>query len=139
MAYEGKIKSYLDYINKKVLSNLSNRDLINFNEKYIKVILFAYIVDSKVYKPYSEPEVENGYLDIYLEKDHRIPDVKYEWLIELKYLKEIERKQLEQVKKEGFKQLQEYAVARKFQDKKNLKQALIIFIGKSDYKLFVRS
>jgi len=84
MAYEGKIEPYIDYISQNVLKMLSNRDMINFDEKYIKVILFSYIVNSMAYRPISERETENGYIDIYLEKNIRMPDVKYEWLIELK-------------------------------------------------------
>ncbi|MDI6604933.1 MAG: AAA family ATPase, partial [Thermoanaerobacteraceae bacterium] len=66
MAYEGKIEPYIDYISQNVLKMLSNRDMINFDEKYIKVILFSYIVNSMAYRPISERETENGYIDIYL-------------------------------------------------------------------------
>ncbi|MFW6377731.1 MAG: AAA family ATPase [bacterium] len=135
MAYDGKISSYLDYIQDYVLQVLSNRDLINFDEKYIKLILFTYLVDSKVYKPYSELEVENGYMDIYLERDPRISNIKYEWIIELKYLKKSDKDKLAEVKKEGLKQLDKYANSRKFSGKENLRKALLIFIGKDEYVL----
>ncbi|AZO93465.1 AAA family ATPase [Halocella sp. SP3-1] len=137
MAYEGEIEPYIDYINNHVFKAFSNRDLINYDERYIKVILFAYLVDSKAYKPYSETEVENGYIDIYLERDIRMPDVKYEWIIELKYLKKSERDKLAVVKREGLKQLERYAASRKFKDKDNIKQALLIFIGKDEYELII--
>ncbi|QTL99711.1 AAA family ATPase [Iocasia frigidifontis] len=137
MAYEGEIEPYIDYINNHVFKAFSNRDLINYDERYIKVILFAYLVDSKAYKPYSETEVENGYIDIYLERDIRMPDVKYEWIIELKYLKKSERDKLAEVKQEGLKQLERYAASRKFEDKDNIKQALLIFIGKDEYELII--
>ncbi|MGV8146986.1 MAG: AAA family ATPase [Alkaliphilus sp.] len=88
---------------------------------------------SNAYRPTSEREIENGYIDIHLEKDPRIPDIKYEWLIELKYLKKSEEKQIEKAKIEGLEQLRRYANSNEFQGKKNLKKALIIFSGKSDY------
>ncbi|WP_425447946.1 AAA family ATPase [Dethiothermospora halolimnae] len=135
MAYDGNIKSYIDYIHKNVIKPLSNRDLMNFDERYIKVILFAYLVNSKVYKPISEREVENGYIDIYLEKDIRMPEVNYEWIIELKYIKKSERNKLEEVKKEGLKQLKGYVDSREFKDREHTKQALIVFVGKDEYEV----
>ncbi|MFW5972316.1 MAG: AAA family ATPase [Bacillota bacterium] len=135
MAYDGKITSYIDYVQNHVLKKLSNRDLMNFDEKYIKLILFAYIVDSRVYKPYSEQEVENGYMDIFLERDPRIPDVEYEWIVELKYLKKSEENKLEEVKEKGLEQLERYAGSSKFDGKYKLKKALLVFIGKDKYEV----
>ncbi|EOD00083.1 ATP-binding protein [Caldisalinibacter kiritimatiensis] len=133
MAYEGKIEPFIDYISENVLKKLSNRDLIGFDEKYIKVILFAYLADSKAYRPISEREVEKGYIDIYLEKDIRMQDVEYEWIIELKYVKKKDKDKLEQIKEEGLKQLERYAKSKGYENKENLKKALVIFIGKEEY------
>lgn len=135
MAYDGKLEPFLKFITENVLNILSNRDMIKFNEKYLKVILFSYLVLSNLYKPTSEKEVEGGYIDIFLEKDIRFSDVKYEWLWELKYLKKNDTEQLEQVKEEGLRQLKKYAESKKFKNKGNLKLALIIFIGKDEYVL----
>jgi hypothetical protein len=136
MAFEGNLKPFIDFIGSNVLKPLSNRDTINFNEKYIKVILFSYLITTNLYKPVSEREVENGYLDIYLEKDLRMPEVKYEWLLELKYLKHCDRDQLPAVKEKGSAQLKKYASSPGFRGKKDLKQALLIFIGKDEYLIF---
>ncbi|MGV8147021.1 MAG: AAA family ATPase [Alkaliphilus sp.] len=130
---DGDIKPFIEYISRNVLKKLSNRDLIQFDEKYIKAILFSYLTISNVFRPRSEQEIENGYIDIYLEKDIRTPEAKYEWLIELKYLKKSESKQIEKAKEEGLKQLKRYASSIEFEGKKNLKKALIIFSGKSNY------
>jgi len=72
-------------------------------------------------------------IDIYLEKDIRMPDVKYEWLLELKYVKKSERDKLMQVKEEGLRQLKRYSESRNFDDKKDIKKALVVFIGKDQY------
>ncbi|AEM78210.1 ATP-binding protein [Thermoanaerobacter wiegelii] len=130
MAYEGRIKPYIEYISQNVLKVLSNRDIINFDEKYIKVILITYLVNSKAYRPISERETEGGYIDIYLERDIRIPDVKYEWLIELKYIKKSEKDKVDKIKEEGIKQLKRYRESKGLKERKDVKQALIIFIGK---------
>ncbi|KHO61180.1 ATPase AAA [Thermoanaerobacter sp. YS13] len=135
MAYEGRIKPYIEYISQNVLKVLSNRDIINFDEKYIKVILIAYLVNSKAYRPISERETEGGYIDIYLERDIRIPDIKYEWLIELKYVKKSEKDKVDKIKEEGIKQLKRYRESKGLKERKDVKQALIIFIGKDEYQV----
>ncbi len=136
MGFDGEIEPFLAYISENVLNKLSNRDLINFDEKYIKVILFSYLVTSNLYRPVSEPEVENGYIDIYLERDIRMPEVKYEWIIELKYLKKSERDKLAEVKEEGLRQLKQYASSRKFINTDSIKKVLIVFIGKDEYVVY---
>ncbi|UZQ83656.1 AAA family ATPase [Thermoanaerobacter sp. RKWS2] len=135
MAYEGRIKPYIEYISQNVLKVLSNRDIINFDEKYIKVILITYLVNSKAYRPISERETEGGYIDIYLERDIRIPDIKYEWLIELKYVKKSEKDKVDKIKEEGIKQLKRYRESKGLKERKDVKQALIIFIGKDEYQV----
>ena len=129
---EGRIKPFIDYISENVLKVLSNRDLIK-DEKYIKLIMFAYLTTSRLYRLMSERETEEGYIDIYIEKAPHTSDIKYEWLIELKYLKESEREKLEQVRKQGLEQLEKYAKSKNLADRDNLKKALLIFIGKKDY------
>lgn len=136
MGFDGKIRPFLEYISKSILNNLSNRDLINFDEKYIKLILFSYLVTSNLYRPVSEPEVENGYIDIFLERDIRMPEVKYEWIIELKYLKKADRRKLPEVKEEGLMQLREYAGSSKFRDREGIKKVLIVFIGKDKFEVY---
>ena len=135
LGIDGKIEPFLEYISKNVLKVLSNRDFIKFDEKYIKVVLFSYLTTSNLYRPISEREVENGYIDIYLEKDIRMPEVNYEWIIELKYIKKSERNKLEEVKKEGLKQLKGYVDSREFEGREYTKQALIVFVGKDEYEV----
>lgn len=133
MAFEGTIKPYIKYIAENVLKSLSNRDLAQFNEKYIKVILFTYLIGSKAYRPYSEREIENGYIDIYLEKDLRIQGIQYEWILELKYVKKSDSALLAKVTEDGLMQLANYAASRELAGKPGVKQALIIFIGKDEH------
>ncbi|TMV45791.1 AAA family ATPase [Paenibacillus mesophilus] len=133
MAFDGTIKPFVDYVGEHVIKPLSNRDLNRFDEKYLKVLLFAYLIESRAYRPYSERETENGYMDIYLEKDTRIPGIVYEWIIELKYLKKQNASDIEMVKAEGIKQLAGYAISRDLADKSHVRKALIIFAGKDEW------
>lgn len=45
---------------------LSSRDFIKFDEKYVKMLVHAYFILSKVYMVKSEYEIEGGYIDIAL-------------------------------------------------------------------------
>ncbi|MCL0100974.1 ATP-binding protein, partial [Peptococcaceae bacterium] len=119
MGTEGKIKPFLDYISENVIKPLSNRNLIKFDEKYIKIIMLAYLTLTKQFHIISERETQEGYIDIYLEKDLRAPDIKYEWAIELKYLKESERGKLDEVIQRGREQLKKYIQQRGLKDKEN--------------------
>ena len=132
MAFEGTITPFIQYVSEEVLKPLSNRDLQRFSEKHIKVILFAYLTGSRAYRPCSERETENGYIDIFLEKDPRIPDIQYEWIIELKYLKKSDADKLAETKTEGLAQLKRYAESRGLANRSDVKQALVIFIGKGE-------
>jgi hypothetical protein len=40
-----------------------------------------------------------------LEKDNRIPDITYEWILELKYLKKQNTTEIEKIKEQGLNQL----------------------------------
>jgi hypothetical protein len=134
MAFGGELKPFIDLVQGKVLSALSRRDYIKFNEKYIKVVLFSFLSLNPLYRLQSEPEVTGGFIDIYLERDIRFPDVKYEWLWELKYIKK--EQSLEGVKAEGLEQLNRYAESPRFRGKENLKKALLIFRGKDECFVF---
>jgi hypothetical protein len=141
MAYNGTIEPFITYVSQNILKFLSNRDMIDFDEKYIKVILLSLLNISPVYIPVSEREVETGYIDIYLERDMRTPDVKYEWILELKYIKKSESQRpdfaqyIAKIKAEGLEQMERYKKSRRLEAKKNLKQALLIFIGKDKYEI----
>jgi len=50
-------------------------------------MLLACLFQSLVYIPVSEIETNNGYIDIYLRRSPLLPEVKYEWIFELKYFK----------------------------------------------------
>ncbi|MCP5108911.1 MAG: AAA family ATPase, partial [bacterium] len=107
---------------------------IKFDEKYIKVVLFSFLSLNPLYRLQSEPEVPGGFIDIYLERDSRFPDVEYEWLWELKYLKQ--KESIEGVKAEGLEQLNRYAESPRFRGKKNLEKVLLIFRGKDEWFMY---
>ena len=120
----------------RILSVLSNRDLMTFNEKMVKLVILTLVNLDGMYVIRSEMETNSGYIDIMLTRDVRYTAyTKYEWLIELKYLKESDRGRLEEVKQAGLEQLARYSeselIAQSFSGQ-FLKKVLLVVVGKSD-------
>ena len=125
------------------LKGLSNRDFQNFDEKYIKAILFSYLSMSALYFIKSEYEVEGKYIDLIMFE--RSPyDVNYQFAIELKYIKKstfgktsniLEKKRLE-AKSQMENYLKTQELSELSQNKTcPLKSYILIFVG-SDCRLF---
>jgi hypothetical protein len=133
LAYGGNPKPYVEFVSAHIFSRLSNRDLIRFDEKYIKIMLLNGLFQSKLYVPVSEMEVEGGYIDVYLQRHPRLPDVKYEWLWEIKYLKSEDESELPGKRREAVAQLEKYRHAAPFAARADVKCAALIFVGKKKY------
>lgn len=134
MAVSGKCELFIEYL-EEFIDNLWNRDLIKFDERYIKIILLS-IFMSNVYIANSEYEVEDGYIDVLLTKNKAFEEsIKYEWMIELKYTKEKDKNTFEEIKKQGLNQLKRYSNSSKLSfsyDLKHMKKLLIVVIGKKE-------
>lgn len=64
---------------------------------------------------------------------------KFQWIIELKYIKESERNTFQKVKEEGLQQLKGYAESKNVKETlgcEDLKKVLIVVIGKKDIRFF---
>ena len=144
MAYRGDFKPYLDFFTENYLKRLSNRDLIDFDEKLIKVMLLSTLFTSKFYLPVSDPEGAgskattnenvNGYTDIYLQKSLSAQDMKFEYIFELKYLKTDAKTNEKEAKlAEALEQLKKYRKDARFANRSDIKFVAIVFVGKSDY------
>ncbi|WP_102401404.1 ATP-binding protein [Haloimpatiens massiliensis] len=119
-----------------ILEDLSNRDLIKMDEKNVKMMLLTLLGVDSTYFIKSEDENNNGYVDIMLKRKIQFKDItKFQWIIELKYIKESERDTLERIKAQGLKQLQSYGESKMVQEElgnDDLKKVLIIVTGKKD-------
>lgn len=138
MAYKGDVEPYLDFFVEYFLKRLSNRDLRDFDEKYIKVMMLSSLYLSKLYSPISEAENINGYSDIYLARRNVTPEVKYEYVFEVKYIKKSDASETE-IEKEFFdamSQIEEYRKDSRFfrpasEDvRDDIKFYAFVFIGK---------
>jgi hypothetical protein len=127
---KGEIEPFVKFIG-GVLKALSRRDMKRLlGEQYIKWVLLTYLRLTPLYLFVSERELENGYVDILLEKGNAATRV--EWLLELKYIKKENRNQLEEVKKKALEQLQKYVASREMAGRPDLKAVALIFIGKNE-------
>ncbi|GHT53009.1 hypothetical protein AGMMS49982_14810 [Bacteroidia bacterium] len=135
-AMEGDITRFINYVSKNAFSKFSNQDLKHFDEKYIKALLLAYLFMSKIYIPMSEYETVPGRADIYLQRDPRLPQVKWEWILELKYCKTTTTPaEIAKLQKEGEEQIKQYLSSHRLGNRSDLKAAVVVFIGKNKYKL----
>lgn len=135
MAYRGNIKPFLDFFVENFAKRLSNRDLAMFDEKYIKVMMLSALYFNRYYYPVSEQENINGYTDIYLERNPAIHDIKYEYVLEIKYIKTNTDKNKKNAFAEAMTQIEKYKKDTRFAERGNVKFAAIVFRGKGDYEI----
>ncbi|MDR0697877.1 MAG: ATP-binding protein [Tannerella sp.] len=136
LAYKSNPKPFLDYMTEHLISKISNRDLLNFDEKYIKVMLISRLMQSSLYHVINEPEFSTGYADIWLERSAKGQDIiPYEWIWELKYMKTSDSAQAVAGKfAEAFAQLEKYRSSYRLAKRRDVRYLAIIFIGKDKYK-----
>ena len=106
MAYHGNPEPFFQLV-EQVLSHLSRRDYLGFDEKHLKAIIIALATQSDTYFIKSEREHKGGYSDIlFLERPPF--DIEHQYVFELKYLKQADKKELPTVQKKAKKQLLGY-------------------------------
>ena len=112
------------------LQKLSNRDLIKFDEKYVKLIMLTYLFLSKIYYIKTEYEVEGGYIDIALLPRINVKAPKHA-IIELKYIpKEKFTDSLLQEKiAEARAQINKYDTSEELRNTPNLLRFVVVFSG----------
>ena len=106
-----------------------------FGKSLLLSMLFACLFQSSAYLPVSEQETNKGYIDIYLLRNPLAPQVKYEWIFELKYFKASEMP-TDADRSHAKSQLQNYSGSYSLKDKKDVKKAVVLFVGKDKYELF---
>jgi Holliday junction resolvase-like predicted endonuclease len=132
IAVNGSNKKFVKII-EDILSALSKRDFIKFDEKYIKLIMYGYLITSNVYNVKSEYEVESGYIDIALLKNN-IHDVDHYAIFEVKYIKKSDYEKAGQAlvkskKQESITQLGKYTQSAELMSLPGLKKWALVFAG----------
>jgi hypothetical protein len=140
LAYRGNPKLFLDCISKNIFARLSNRDLQNFNEKYIKIMILNGLFQSNLYLTITELEVSKGYVDIYMRRSHLRPEIPCEWVWEIKYIgtKEANSRKkdvLNEKREEARRQLEKYRDSDMFANRTDVRYLSVIFTGKDKYEI----
>jgi hypothetical protein len=137
LAYQGNPSLFIDHISKNIFSRLSNRDLRYFDEKYIKIMILNGLFQSNLYLTISELEVSQGYTDIYMRRSHLLPNIPYEWVWEIKYVKneDATEKILKEKREEARVQLKKYRESYLFAERTDVRYLSLIFIGKDRYEI----
>ena len=131
IAIEGKIEK-LVRLAQKYLENLSNRDYVKFDEKYVKLIFYCISMNFKVYRLKSEMEVQRKYPDILLIPKDRSKNYKAV-MIEFKYLKKEEESKLQEKQEEAKKQIEEYAEMEEIKEIPNMDKYTVVAVNDKLY------
>ena len=124
LAQEGRIDKIVEIL-KIYLNNLSNRDLIKFDEKYIKLIFYCIAMNIKAYSTKSEMEVNRNYPDILLVPRDSSKGYKAV-MVEFKYIKKGEVAKLEDKQKEAKEQIERYSSFEDIKDIQGLRKYTIV-------------
>ncbi len=133
LAQKNKLQSLIA-ITQNILTELSNRDKQQFDEKHIKLLFTSLFYQVGYYTIFNELEVkksetEKGCIDLLLVR--RPPfQPNYQFIFELKYLAKKKASKLEEIKKEAEIQLREYLQSDKIKELgDDLKAYIVVFVG----------
>lgn len=124
LATEGRIDKIVEVL-RIYLNNLSNRDLIKFDEKYIKLIFYCIAMNIGSYSTKSEMEVNRNYPDILLVPRDRTKGYKA-IMVEFKYIKKGEKAKVEDKQKEAREQIRRYCQFDDIKDIEGLRKYTLV-------------
>jgi hypothetical protein len=133
LAKNGNPDLLLTYISQNIIRILSNRDLEQFDEKYLKIILLTQLSHACFFIPISEMEVSDGYTDIYLMDSRVFRNIPHEWVWEIKYVRQQDANKpaiIEAKKQQLREQLAGYRASHLFAGRTDVRYLSVIFIGK---------
>ncbi|MDR0714063.1 MAG: PD-(D/E)XK nuclease domain-containing protein, partial [Bacteroidales bacterium] len=82
-------------------------------------------------------ETSRGYTDIYMRRSHLWPDIPYEWVWEIKYIKNEDATEnvLQEKREQARAQLRKYRDSHLFVGRTDIRYLSLIFIGKNRYEI----
>jgi hypothetical protein len=137
LAYNGEWKPLFHRIAERMENSLGLRDLIS-GEKAVQTFLHVCLGWSNLYLIFSERELNKGYADIIMEPWlAKYEEIKYSYLIEIKYMETVkndekEKIEIERLKAEAETQIKKYSLDEKFGksiEKTTLIKLVIVFSG----------
>jgi len=127
LAQENNIAPLIEAV-EAILHQLSNRDAVGFDEKYVKAVFAALLYPTQIYTIHSEFETDRRYVDLLLTRRPPI-DPNYQFAFELKYLKLADADQLETAKADALAQMQAYLQHEKLRTLPDLRAWVVVFVG----------
>lgn len=127
LAQENNITPLIEAV-EAILLQLSNRDAVGFDEKYVKALFAALLYPTKIYTIHSEYETNRRYIDLLLTRRPPI-EPNYQFAFELKYLKQAEADQVETKKAEALAQMQAYLQHDQLRTLSDLRAWIVVFVG----------
>ena len=127
IATEGNVEKVVELLH-TYLKNLSNRDFIKFDEKYVKILFYSIVMNIGFFRIKSEMEVQRKYPDLLL-IPKRDQEKYYGVMIEFKYLKKTEENQLKEKQEEARKQIKEYSEFEEIKAIPNLRKYTILAVA----------
>ena len=131
IALEGKIDKIIEML-KTYLKNLSNRDYIKFDEKYVKLIFYCIAMNLKIFRLKSEMEIQRKYPDILLIPKDKTKGYKGV-MIEFKYLKKEDAGKLKEKQEEAKKQIKEYMEFEEIKELENINSYTVVAVNDEIY------
>lgn len=126
---QGRIQ-LLTQLVEEFLIQSANRNLVQFDEKYIKLLYMMLLSATPQYVVYDEFPARNGFVDLFIQKAPA-SNATYEALIELKYIKKSDAT-IAQINKEwaqGLRQMDSYLQDKRLAARSNLKKFVVVFAG----------
>ena len=131
IALEGKIDKIIEML-KTYLKNLSNRDYVKFDEKYVKLIFYCIAMNLKIFRLKSEMEIQRKYPDILLIPKDKTKAYKGV-MIEFKYLKKEDAGKLKEKQEEAKKQIKEYMEFEEIKELENINSYTVVAVNDEIY------
>ncbi len=129
---QGNPEPFFKIVEYVLSKNHSNRDELAYGEKHLQTLMIGLLFPYESYYIHSEYESKKGYPDIFLE---RMPDrpIKYDIVLELKYVKKSAENTLKKVIEQAESQLGEYMHSERF-SRPDVLGFYVVFLGGEVYQ-----
>ena len=129
---QGNPEPFFKIVEYVLAENHSNRDELSYGEKHLQTLMIGLLFPYESYYIHSEYESKKGYPDIFLERMPNRP-IKYDIVLELKYVKKSAKNTLEKVIEQAERQLDEYMRSERF-SRPDVLGFYVVFLGGEIYQ-----
>ena len=129
---QGNPEPFFKIVEYVLAENHSNRDELSYGEKHLQTLMVGLLFPYESYYIHSEYESKKGYPDIFLERMPNRP-IKYDIVLELKYVKKSAKNTLEKVIEQAESQLGEYMRSERF-SRPDVLGFYVVFLGGDVYQ-----